>query len=81
MSEIPLPFVALVLWIVASAAVSFLPMRHQYAPGLLLLVLAPALIAWLAVSYGLWLAVFGAVAFLSMFRHPLRYLFRKAFSG
>lgn len=62
------------LWAVAATVTAFLPMRRQYVPGVTLLVLAPVLIVWLAVDLG-WLVALGAtLAFLSMFRNPLRYL-------
>lgn len=71
MSE-PLIFGA--LWIVASAIVAMLPMRRQYGPGIALLLAAPVLLVWIGVAHGwLWTA-FGAFAFVSMFRNPLRYL-------
>ncbi|SEW21081.1 Protein of unknown function [Cognatiyoonia koreensis] len=66
------------LWVVASAIVAFLPMRRQYVPGVTLLVLAPVLIVWLGFDYGWWLAVIGTFAFVSMFRNPLLYFYRRA---
>ena len=63
-----------VLWVFASAGVAMLPMRHQYIPGVALLIAAPVLI--IAIGYNVsWLAAGAAVlAFVSMFRNPLRYL-------
>ncbi len=66
------------LWVVASAIVAMLPMRHQYAPGLPLLLVAPVLIIWIGYDHGWGFSVVGLLAFGSMFRHPLRYLTRKA---
>lgn len=66
------------LWVLASAAVAFLPMRRQYVPGVALLLAAPVLIGLIFAEHG-W--IWGAVAlfaFLSMFRNPLIYLVRKA---
>lgn len=78
MLDLPPAGVALVFWIVAATGVAFLPMRLQFAPGLALLLAVPALLCWIAVSVGAWLALFGLVAFLSMFRRPLIHLWRKA---
>lgn len=66
-----------IAWVLAGTAVAFLPMRRQYLPGSILLFSAPVLIALLWVQYG-WIAGLGALfAFLSMFRNPLRYFWRK----
>ncbi len=67
---------ACILWVFAATATALLPMRRQLAPGLALLVAAPGLIAWIALSYSAWAAVFAAFAFLSMFRRPLKHLAR-----
>ena len=65
------------LWVLAAAFVAFLPMRRQYAPGILLLLAAPVLLAWIAWAHGMiWLA-FALFAFVSMFRNPLIYLMRR----
>ena len=65
------------LWVLVSALVAMLPMRRQYAPGLGLLLLAPGLILWIGWVHGwLWTAL-AAFAFVSMFRNPLRYLWKK----
>ncbi|MCT8161033.1 DUF2484 family protein [Pseudoruegeria sp. SHC-113] len=61
------------LWVVAATGVAMLPMRHQFAPGVILLALAPVLIVWLARAHGLWIGLAGFAAFLSMFRKPLKY--------
>lgn len=66
------------IWVVAATIVAFLPMRRQYVPGVVLLVLAPILIVWLGFDYGFWLALLGTFAFVSMFRNPLRYFYRRA---
>lgn len=64
-------------WVFASTIVAFLPMQRQYLPGGLLLLAAPLLIAYLGLSHG-WIWVLPAsLAFLSMYRNPLRYLWRK----
>lgn len=65
------------LWALAATAVAFLPMRRQYLPGGLLLAAAPAVIVWLGIDLG-WIAAIAATAgFVSMFRNPLRYYWRK----
>lgn len=72
-----LPFILAVTWVFAATAVAMLPMRRQYLPGSILLFAAPFLIGTLGYQYG-WIAGIGALAaFLSMFRKPLRYYWRK----
>jgi hypothetical protein len=66
------------LWVVAATIVALLPMKHQYVPGVTLLVAAPFLIGWLAWDYGWWVGILGLLAFVSMFRNPLIYLYRRA---
>lgn len=64
-------------WVLLATAVAFLPMRHQYAPGLALLIAAPCLLGWIAWDHGGWLFAAGTLAFVSMFRNPLIYLVRR----
>ena len=66
------------LWVIAASIVAFLPMRMQYPPGLTLLVLAPFVLGWIAMSHGWWIFVIGVFAFVSMFRNPLRYFWKRA---
>ena len=66
-----------ICWVVASTLVAFLPMRLQYVPGFALLVAAPLLIAFIAVQHGLLAGLGALAAFISMFRNPLRYFWRK----
>ncbi|MEM9551205.1 MAG: DUF2484 family protein, partial [Pseudomonadota bacterium] len=42
-----------IAWVILATLVAFLPLRLQYAPGLLLLVAAPVLILWLGHDFGL----------------------------
>lgn len=70
--------IAACLWVLAATVTALLPMRMQYPPGLTLLILAPVLIVWLGVDFGLWVALIGLAGFLSMFRNPLIYVTRKA---
>jgi Protein of unknown function (DUF2484) len=72
------PLVAGALWVLASALVALLPMRRQYVPGVALLLLAPVLIVWIGWVHGWLWAAFGLFAFLSMFRNPLVYFWKKA---
>ena len=65
------------LWVIAATCVAMLPMKWQFAPGIVLLLAAPVLIWLLAAEYGLWIGGLAALAFLSMFRHPLRYFARR----
>lgn len=63
-----------VLWVFASAGVAMLPMRHQYIPGVTLLIAAPVLIIAIGIHVGWIVALLAVLAFVSMFRNPLRYL-------
>ncbi len=63
-----------IAWVFASAAVAMLPMRHQYLPGVALLLAAPVLIVMAGVQFGWVYALLGLAAFISMFRNPLRYV-------
>ena len=65
------------LWVLAGALVAMLPMRHQYAPGIALLALAPVLIWMIGRDYGVVPAALAVLALVSMFRKPLRYFSRR----
>jgi hypothetical protein len=65
------------LWVLASTVVAFLPMRRQYIPGVALLVAAPILIIWLSVDFGWIIGIIALFAFVSMFRNPLIYIYRR----
>lgn len=64
-------------WVLAATVTALLPMRLQFYPGVTLLVLAPALIAWIWVDHGWIWAGLALVAFVSMFRHPLVFLYKR----
>jgi len=66
------------LWVLASTLTAMLPMRLQYAPGLTLLILALPLLGWIGHDHGVWPAVLGVAALVSLFRRPLLYLARRA---
>ena len=66
------------LWAVAATIVALLPMRLQYVPGVTLLILAPALIIYIGMQHGAFVALLGVAAFVSMFRNPLLYFYRYA---
>ncbi len=73
-----MPLVLGSLWVLAAAIVGLLPMRLQYAPGITLLIVAPMLLGWIAWVHGLWIFAFGVFAFVSMFRNPLIFFWRRA---
>lgn len=72
------PIILSALWVLAATITALLPMRRQYVPGVTLLVLAPVLIIWLGYAHGWWLSLAATLAFVSMFRNPLRYFYRRA---
>ena len=69
---------ACIAWVFAATGVAMLPMRHQYVPGITLLIAAPLLILWIGVAVTWWAGVLALAAFVSMFRNPLRYFWAKA---
>jgi hypothetical protein len=72
------PLIIAALWVFAATATAFLPMRRQMVPGIALLVAAPVLILWIGATHGWLWAGLGLLAFLSMFRNPLIYFWKRA---
>ena len=68
---------ACIAWVFAATGVAMLPMRHQYVPGVALLIAAPLLIVWIGVGVAWWAGALALAAFVSMFRNPLRYFWAK----
>ncbi len=66
------------LWVLIATVTALLPMRRQFPLGLVLLILAPAILIGIGVQHGAWFALAATLGFLSMFRKPLMYLGRKA---
>ena len=66
-----------IAWVFASALVAMLPMRLQYVPGVMLLLAAPVLVWMIAQAVGVWAAAAGLLAFMSMYRNPLRYFWKR----
>lgn len=66
-----------IVWVLASALVALMPMRWQYVPGVLLLLFAPVLIHAIYHGFGTWPALAGVLAFVSMYRNPLRYFWKR----
>ncbi len=64
-------------WVLFATIVAALPMRRQYAPGFVLLLAAPFLLGWIGITHGIWIFIVGLLAFISMFRNPLRYIFSR----
>ena len=73
-----IPIIIGAFWVLAATIVALLPMRHQYFPGVSLLIVAPFLIFWIGYAHGWYWSILCFCAFASMFRHPLRYLYRRA---
>lgn len=65
------------LWVLASAVVAMLPMKRQYLPGVILLLAAPVLILLLGLRFGWVVALLASLAFVSMYRNPLRFLWAR----
>ncbi len=64
------------LWVITASVVAMLPMRRQFAPGLILLLCAPALLVYLGYQHNSWVVLAAGIAILSMFRRPLIHLLR-----
>ncbi|MCG6902228.1 MAG: DUF2484 family protein [Rhodobacter sp.] len=73
------PLIIASLWVLAATVTAMLPMRLQYAPGLVLLAAAVPLLIWIGYDQGAWVTLFAFLAVLSLFRRPLAYFARKAF--
>ncbi|GHC57253.1 DUF2484 family protein [Neogemmobacter tilapiae] len=71
------PVIAAIVWVLAAAVTALLPYKRQFPPGIILLFLAPLLIAWLALEHGPIVGLAALAAFASMFRNPLIYFWRK----
>ena len=68
---------ACIVWVFTSAAFAMLPIRYQYVPAVILLIAAPVLILLIGIQVSAWIAIAAIVAFIAMFRNPLRYLWAK----
>ena len=68
---------ACIIWVFASAACAMFPMRYQYVPAVILLIAAPVLILLIGIQVSACIAIAAIVAFIAMFRNPLRYLWAK----
>ena len=66
------------IWVLAATVTALLPMRLQYPPGLTLLFAAPVILAFIGFEHGIWIALLGVAGFVSMFRNPLIYFYRRA---
>ncbi|MEL7344888.1 MAG: DUF2484 family protein [Pseudomonadota bacterium] len=77
MPHLSLSLILAFLWVVASTIVALLPMRHQYAPGVALLIAAPLLIGMIGLEHGWFAGGLALAAFISMFRNPLKYLLKR----
>jgi len=69
--------IASVAWVFCGVAVAMMPMRWQFRLVPVLALAAVGVLGMIAMTYG-WL-VFGLAlaAVVSMFRHPLRYVWRR----
>ena len=72
-----LSFFAACLWVLVGAITAAFPIRYQMVPGSILLLPAVPLMIWVGAENGWHWTAIGLVAFLSMFRRPLLYLFAR----
>ncbi|MEO9823943.1 MAG: DUF2484 family protein [Paracoccaceae bacterium] len=73
-----LSLIAASLWVLIATMVAMLPMRLQYPLGILLLICVPFGLVWIAYDHGWIIDLVGLLAFVSMFRNPLVYFWRRA---
>ena len=66
------------IYVLCAAVVALLPILQQYWPAGIMLLAAPLLLAFIGYQHGWFWFVLGMLAFLSMFRNPLRYLWKKS---
>jgi len=64
------------IWVVVAALVAMLPMRRQFAPGILLLILAPFVLVYLGYQHNVWVVLLACIAIISMFRRPLFFMLK-----
>ncbi len=62
------------IWVILAAIVAMLPMRRQFAPGIVLLIVAPFLLVYLGYQHNAWIVLAASIAIISMFRRPLFYM-------
>ncbi len=65
------------LWVFASVGVAMLPVRRQFVPAGALLALSVPLILFIGIQHGALVGFAAALALVSMFRNPLRYLWAR----
>ncbi|MDQ7069134.1 MAG: DUF2484 family protein [Rhodobacterales bacterium] len=69
--------ISAIIWVFCAVAAAMMPMRWQFRVVPVLAMAAFVIMGMIATTYG-WLAFGLAVAaFVSMFRHPLRYVWRR----
>lgn len=68
------------LWAIAASIVAMLPMRRQFAPGIMLLICAPVLLIYLGYQHNPWVVLAASIAILSMFRRPLFFMSKRLVS-
>lgn len=68
------------LWAIAASIVAMLPMRRQFAPGIMLLICAPFLLIYLGYQHNPWVVLAASIAILSMFRRPLFFMSKRLVS-
>jgi hypothetical protein len=66
-----------VIWVFAAVGVAMLPVRRQLLPGVALMLVAPVLIVLIGQKMGWIAAALALLAFLSMFRNPLKFIIAK----
>lgn len=77
MSPLQEPLVALAIWALATMALAPLPLRYQIFPGLALLLVLPVLLIWTGRVHGYLPVLIGFAAAVSLFRKPLKVLWRR----
>ena len=66
------------LWVVAATITAMLPMRRQFIPGFVLLIVSVPMLIFVGYENGWWVALVALAGAASMFRKPLNYFGRRA---
>ena len=64
------------VWAILATITAFMPMRLQYVPGLMLLILAVPLLIFIGIQHSAWVVLAALAGLVSMFRRPLWFLGR-----
>ena len=65
------------VWALLVSVTALLPLRVQYTPAIMLVIVVPFLLIFVGFEHGLGAVALGLAAFVSLFRAPLLYVARQ----